>query len=255
MINTQTFCLVNETALKQKRTIKIKDHFSYCKNRDKAKGGVGTVIPNYLKPHTTKVAEGKEGDEYLITRLDHVVPALNIVNIYGEQESRTGKDQILSSWLKLTKDLEEIEDRKEAVLIFGDLNRAIGSDEWGISGNHDRVLYGGELVRDMLKNKDYVLLKGGPWTWVQRGKEWIRSCLDLAIGSANLVPFVKQILIDKNRKFTPRRVIRRKGKIHFSFLSGDTAEGHAKKCETESGETCCMEYRQTWWMDEVQRSY
>jgi hypothetical protein len=45
-----------------------------------AKGGVANVIANHLKQNTVKVAEGREGDEYIITRLDHVV------NIYGQQE-------------------------------------------------------------------------------------------------------------------------------------------------------------------------
>ena len=56
-------------------------------------------------------------------------------------------------------------------MIIGDMNRAIGSDEHGIPGNKDKVSYGGELIREMLKNEEYVLLnslslvEGGPWTW------------------------------------------------------------------------------------------
>ena len=96
--------LLNETALKGKRKVKIKDYFSFSKNREKVKGGVATVIANYLKPETVKVTEGKEGDEYIISRLDHVIPAINIVNIYGQQESRTSKDEITASWLRLQKD-------------------------------------------------------------------------------------------------------------------------------------------------------
>jgi exonuclease III len=100
--------VIQETALKEKQKIKIKDYFSFCKNREKEKGGVGTVVANHLKDVTTKVAEGKDGDEYIITRLEHVVPAINIVNVYGHQESREGKDQILASWIRLRKDLQEM---------------------------------------------------------------------------------------------------------------------------------------------------
>ena len=63
----------------------MKNYFSFCKNREKAKGGVATVVSNYLRPHTVRVFEGKEEDEYIITRLEHVVPPVNIVNIYGQQ--------------------------------------------------------------------------------------------------------------------------------------------------------------------------
>ena len=132
------------------------------------------------------MTEGQEGDEYIITRLDHVVPALNIINTYGHQESRTSKDDITASWLRLQKDMEEIDNRGEAVLLIGDHNRAVGSDLWGITGNHSKVSMGGQLIRDMIIEKDYVILKhiaiGGPWTWVQRGNETVRSCLDIAIG-------------------------------------------------------------------------
>ena len=61
-------------------------YFSFSKNRVKAKGGVASVIANHLRPHTVKVSEGKEmEDEYIIVRLDNVVPAVNIINIYGQQ--------------------------------------------------------------------------------------------------------------------------------------------------------------------------
>ena len=191
--------LLNETALKGKRKVKIKDYFSFTTNREKIKGGVATVISNYLRPHTVKVTEGQEGDEYIITRYDHVivVPALNLINIYGQQESRISTDEISASWLRLQKDLEEIDDRGEALLLIGDVNRAVGSDQWGVTGNHDRVSHGGQLIRDMLREKDYVILNnmavGGPWIWVKRGNEMVRSCLDLVIGSKNLLPFVKSI--------------------------------------------------------------
>ena len=86
-----------------------------------------------------KVKEGVDDDEYIITRLDNTMPALNIINIYSEQEGRSTKDEIEQSWLRLLSDLREIEDRGEAVLIIGDLNRAIGNDQWGIQGNKVKV--------------------------------------------------------------------------------------------------------------------
>ena len=93
-------------------------------------------------------------------------------------------------------DLEEILGRGEALLVPGDMDIAIGSDEFGVEGNHDKVSYGGQLLREFIKDKNLSILNnkanGGPWTWVQRGKDWIKSCLDLAIGSQNLLPFVKK---------------------------------------------------------------
>ena len=92
---------------------------------------------------------------------------------------------------------------------------AIGSDQDGVIGNHEKVSYGGQYIRDFVKEKDHVILNnmatGGPWTWVKRGDDTIKSCLDIAIASRNLLPFVKSVTIDKERKFTPKRVISKKG--------------------------------------------
>ena len=209
--------LMNETAFKGKRKVKMKNYFSYARNRLKAKGGVATVVSNYLRPYTVKVGEGREDDEYIITRFDHSDPPVNIVNIYGQQESRSSKEQILDSWMRLREDLLEIQSRAEAILVLGDMNVHVGNDEWGVNGNHSKVSYGGQLVREFIKNNNFTILNniadGGPWTWVQRGKETVRSCLDLAICSENLLPFVKSVLIDKNQKFTPRRIVRRNKKF------------------------------------------
>ena len=219
--------LLNETALKGKRKIRMRNYFSFCKNRVKAKGGVATVVSNYLRPYTVRVCEGKEQDEYIITRLDHVIPAVNIVNIYGQQESRTDREQIMNSWGRLRDDMEDILKRGEALLVLGDMNVAIGADELGVAENNAKISFGGQLLREFIEENNLKVLnnlaEGGPWTWIQRGKVWVKSCLDLAISSQNLLPFVKSVVIDENQRFTPRRVIWKQNKFtsvytdHFSL--------------------------------------
>ena len=44
---------------------------------------------------------------------------------------------------------------------------------------------------------------------MQPGREKASSCLDLALASANLVPFVASLVIDCKREFTPRRIRKR----------------------------------------------
>ena len=112
----------------------MKDYFT--NNIEKGKGGVATVVANHLRPFTVKVGEGRGEDEYIITKFEHLVPAVNIVNIYGQQECRTAKEEILESFMRLKEDLDGIIERGEAVLILGDMNRAIGCDELGVKGNH-----------------------------------------------------------------------------------------------------------------------
>ena len=223
-------CLVNETLLRGNGKINIEKYFSFCKNREVEEGkekkgggegggggGVATLVACHLRPHTVKVGEGREGDEYIIVRLDNVLPALNIVNIYGENEKRAGEPSILNAWLRLKKDINEIIKKGEMILIMGDWNRAMGADKWGVSGNKPYISPGGQLIREqLLETGDFTLLnslelcQGGPFTWQQAGKGEVKSCLDLALASANLLPFVKCMIIDKERDFTARRIIKKK---------------------------------------------
>ena len=171
-------------------------------------GGIATLVANSHKQNTTKVGEGFNNDEYIIVRLDHVNPPLNIINWYGEQESRNSNEDILLSWCRLRKDMEAIEDRGEATILIGDMNRAAGDDKWGITGNKTNISYGGKLIRNLLETEDYILLnnldivEGGPWTWVSRADSGVRSCLDLAVISRNLLPFVSKVVVDSERRFT-----------------------------------------------------
>ena len=161
---------INDTALKGNLKVKIPEYYCFAKNREKNKGGVATVIADYLKPNATKVVEGREGDEYIVTRFDITVPAINVINIYGAQEGRVDKDEIEKSWLRLMEDVKEIEELNEDVLIIGDLNRAVGGGAWGVKGNKDKITPGGQLIRNLVKTERYVLVnnldlvEGGPWT-------------------------------------------------------------------------------------------
>jgi hypothetical protein len=56
---------------------------------------------------------------------------------------------VLESWGKIKKKLCLIQLRVEAVLICGDLNRAVGADKQGVRGNKERISEGGHLVREL----------------------------------------------------------------------------------------------------------
>ena len=118
---------------------------------------------------------------------------------------------------------------------MGDMNRAIGADEFGVRGNKEQVSHGGELIREqLLKTKEFVLLNnlsltvGGPFTWVQAGNESIRSCLDLALVSSNLVPFIEKMTIDKEKNFTPRRILKKGNKVTTVFTDHFSVEVRIK---------------------------
>ena len=83
---------VSETNVHGTKKINLKNYVSFTKNNPnkKSMGGLLTSVRNEIKQSAVKVNDNSDGDEYLIVRLDHVEPPLNIINIYGEQEGRDG---------------------------------------------------------------------------------------------------------------------------------------------------------------------
>jgi len=122
------------------------------------------------------------------------------------------------------------------ILRAGDMNRAIGNDHLGIKGNKPNISYGGTLLRNKLENENLFLLnnsekvEGGPWTWVNRQDPNRKSCLDLIIISNSLLPYFTKLIIDDDKKFTPRRVKKMKKKVdNFHFFGPSFFESYIFK--------------------------
>ena len=121
--------------------------------------------------------------------------------------------------------------RREFCLYSGDLNKLVRSDHLGVQGTSPEISVGGKLLREMLTTGDWVLVngqgsevvEGGPYTREDPATGKL-SCLDLYIVSRELWPYVNKLVIDRDKKFTPARPIKRKGKYrliytdHFSTL-------------------------------------
>ena len=84
----------------------------------------------------------------------------------------------------------------------------MGNDDLGVEGNHPEISFGGKLVRNLLASGQYILVNntrvavGGPFTRVDPSNENNKSCLGLVIASANLMPFIMELVVDKEREFT-----------------------------------------------------
>ena len=101
-------CILNETGLRGKNKVNIPGYLSFTRNRlSKAMGGISTSVKDTYKNDTVKLCEGIEDDEFLIIRLDNFNPAICIVNCYGEQEGRVGKDEVEAKWARLKKELDQ----------------------------------------------------------------------------------------------------------------------------------------------------
>ena len=100
---------INETQLRGENKVQMKGFVSFSKNRkETAGGGICSAVTNRLKGHAVRVLEGGDDDEWQAVRLNHVKPAITIVNVYGEQEGRTSKEEVRAKWGRLLKELEEI---------------------------------------------------------------------------------------------------------------------------------------------------
>ena len=190
-------------------------------------GGIATSINYKESMHALKVKEGENDKEYLITRHGQFVTPINIINIYGEQESRSNKDDILDRWNSIVNEVIKIEAKKEFLVIFGDMNKHVGDL---IEGNSCKISYGGQLIRDFLKSEKYHLVNsskkvvGGPFTRYDPSdptSNQKKSCLSLVIVSKELVKFIDKLMIDKKLKMTPSRPINKTKMIypdHYSLV-------------------------------------
>ena len=224
-------CLLNETGLRGRNKVILPGYTTFSRNRvEKSMGGISTSLKDKMRPHVVNIGQGAGEDEYLIIRLDQFNPAICVVNCYGEQEGRVGKEEVNAKWERLLKELSKIKARGEECLFIGDLNKLVGNDQFGVAGNNDKISYGGQLLRELIATEEYCLINnldiacGGPFTRVDPANANIKSCLDYFICSKNLRPYIKKLLIDSERKFALKRVIHKDGKFkavladHFTLV-------------------------------------
>ena len=207
-------CTWQETGLTGRNQIKINGYHTSLRNRKdfKKMRGVCTAVHKDLKPHTVKVKEGENDEEFIVTRIGHIKPAVNIINVYGKIEDRMESIEVLESWGRIKREVDDIKARNESCVIIGDFNWAIGAGKEGVEGNKPKISPGGKLVRELLEEGEYILANnlkktmGGPWTWICRADGAIRSCLDLVIISADLEPYLNSMVIDTEFEYAPFRV-------------------------------------------------
>ena len=200
-----------ETNLKKSSKLDVAGYKCFNRNRqNKHMGGVATLVRESDLKDTIKLSEGSGENEYMITRHSQFDTPLNIIVIYGEQESRSNKEDIEEKWEELMGEVKKIEDRGEACLLLGDYNKAVGDI---IPGNNAKVSHGGSLVRQFLESQ-YVLVDSttktinGPFTRYDPSAPQDvekKSTLDLVIVSKIFEKYIKEMKIDKDLQYTPFR--------------------------------------------------
>ena len=220
---------INELGYKKDKKLKIPGYHCYNRNRvSENMGGVATAIKNDEIDHAVKTDEGSEKDEFIITRHSQFNPPINVINCYGEIESRTSNKIVEDRWQRLLEKITRIEASNESVILIGDLNKLVGNGEFGVKDNHEKISFGGKLIHQLLSGGKYVLVNntekcvGGPFTRVDPADPSIMSCLDLVLISTVLYDFIVTLKIDKEKIMTPHRSVGKNKKLvytdHFTLL-------------------------------------
>ena len=201
---------LNETRYRNQQKVEISGYPSFCRNRKVGSGGgIATAVRDDEYEYALKVGEGENNDEFLITRHSQFQIPVNIINIYGESESRCKVSEVEERWHRIALELKKIENKREVAIVIGDLNKHLGLE---IKDNRSKISPGGKVVIDFLREGNYILLNGtnkvknGPFTRYDPScpfDDSLKSCLDLVILSRSLLPFVSELIIDKDMNFTP----------------------------------------------------
>ena len=245
--------LLNEHGITGKNKVDIKNYTTFTRNRDnKQMGGVSISVDNELKKSSFRVKVGEGEDEFIIVKNESFSPPINIVSVYGEQESRAPKMKVYEAWNRLTDELFKIIARQESIIMIGDFNKHIGNDELGVTGNHDKISFGGHLVRDLLSSGEFELVnnsekaRGGPFTRFspsEPNNTERKSCLDFAIVSSNLMRYVKELIIDSSNQFQISRVTAANGGLRLTHTDHYTLILKLKNIPVK-GSQKCLNFRQ-----------
>ena len=201
---------LNETMLKDDRKLVLTGFERFTLNRNgKDGGGVANCVRRKELEETLKTFEGKDDLELIIPRHSQFTTTVDIINFYGVVESRAKKEDIDRRWNIIKSQITKIEAEGEFLILIGDLNAHVGDF---IPGNSSKKSYGGSLLHEFLNNNDnYVLVNssnktsGGPYTRIDPADPSKKSALDLCLVSAELYPYIKSMVVDDARIFTPFR--------------------------------------------------
>ena len=120
--------------------------------------------------------------------------------------------------------MKAVKKRGEFCVYAGDMNKLVGTGEYGVPDNTSEVSLGGRLLRELLATGNWSLVnglgkevvQGGPFTR-EDPATGVMSCLDLWIVSRELLPHVSSLVIDKEKKITPHRAVKEKKRYKLVY--------------------------------------
>ena len=211
-------CL-QETLLAGKAKPTLQNYSCFNRNRETCGGGgVSTLVSNRICNNTTATSTGTDETEFVSVRVGHMEPGITVINWYACQENK--RDLVDDSWDTILGQLAAATARGDRCILTGDFNRRLGTRV----GDAKEVSYGGKKVLDLIDTGEFALVnemnnlvRGGPYTRTDPSDPANKSVLSFVVVSSALVPNIDYLLIDSDRRFTPKRVLRRGGDFKTTY--------------------------------------
>ena len=187
---------------------KLKNYKQFCFYSKRRFHGVSIAVKQDLVKHVIRIPhENYEGFEIVHLRINDVAVPTNLLGVYQDVESRCKSEMVKQSWAQLMSIANDIIHRGEGLILLGDLNRPLMSEN---------VSQGTKLLVDWLEEGNVKLLNDSTPTRIDphSGKG---SVLDLAIVSKNISYNVKDLVVDTNMSFTPYSITKKGDKIIKKF--------------------------------------
>ena len=172
--------LIVETKTTGKTSLNIKGYREKITRNRKDNGG-GILIAKKddskinllaIKIHETK--------EHVWVKVNNITIAL----IYAPIESQTKSEEIEEWYYELEKEYAIWQNEK--VILMGDFNAHVGSDENGIDGNHNNVNKSGEILRSLIQRRNLHLMNNSKkctGKWTREDPNGTKSILDMIIAN------------------------------------------------------------------------
>ena len=204
-------CVIQE--VNNKNPPKFKNFVQFNKYDKRRMHGVCMLVNNSIRQHVIRIPDESEL-ECVHIRLNHTTPALNIVGLYLDVESRTKIDDIDKVFSLLQYKVEEILSRSESCVILGDWNRP--------ELFTDKDSYASKQLREWIENEEVDLKLLNDSTPTRINPTGGSSVLDLAVVSNNIENYVQKFTVDSDKKWTPFAIRKKNGtnvKKHTDHLS------------------------------------
>ena len=224
-----------ETKIVGKGNIEIKGYKEkILRNRKTDGGGILVAKKDECKANIVAVLIHENEEQVWIKINKNIIIGI----LYGPIESRTEQSKLEEWYYEIEKEYMKWENYN--VMIIGDMNMKIGSDENGIQGNNHEISKGGKILRSLIERRELVLVNNTEictGLWTREDPSGGKSVLDLVITNNNMYEQIKSMKIDEEHQYKLSRFKKSKKetieyKSDHNTIMIDMYEDQPKKTET-----------------------